>query len=192
MAKGADGIVQVRIDLRGFKPPIWRRAQVPGGFTLYDLHDTIQALFGWEDDHLHKFVVGGQPYQPAEWIDDPFDRVTPEDEITLAGLLKGKVERFTYVYDFGDDWTHDLKVEKWLEPDSNAAYPALTGGRRMAPLEDCGGPGGFEALLQQALDPDDPNHEEAVDWLGGGPIDPASMDRAAIERRLAGLQVRPL
>lgn len=191
MAKGDNRIVQFRIDLRGFKPPLWRRVQVPEAFSLRDLHDVIQALFGWEDQHLHQFEVGEQRYKSPEWIDDPFQTfVQSEDEITLARLLNRKVQRFTYVYDFGDSWTHDLKVEKRGEPDPNTAYPALTGGKRMAPVEDCGGPGGFVQLLHQALDPDDPNHEEALDWLGGGPVDPAAMDRAAIERRLKGLQVR--
>jgi len=30
---------------------------------------------------------------------------------------------FEYVYDFGDDWEHDLLLEAILQPDPNIPYP---------------------------------------------------------------------
>lgn len=46
---------QLKINLQGAKPPLWRRVQVPSGASLGCLHDVIQAAFGWEDAHLHAF-----------------------------------------------------------------------------------------------------------------------------------------
>jgi hypothetical protein len=54
----------------------------------------------------------------------------------VAATEKAKV---VYVYDFGDDWRHDIVVEKIVPAEPGVAYPRCTGGRREAPPEDCGG-----------------------------------------------------
>lgn len=51
--KLAPQLVQLRIDLKGIKPPVWRRVLVPYNITLGKLHDVIQAAMGWTDSHLH-------------------------------------------------------------------------------------------------------------------------------------------
>jgi Plasmid pRiA4b ORF-3-like protein len=54
----------------------------------------------------------------------------------VAGAERAKV---VYSYDFGDDWRHDIVVEKVIQAEPGVAYPRCTGGRRDAPPEDCGG-----------------------------------------------------
>ncbi len=51
-------ICQLKITLNSIQPPIWRRVQVPGEFTLAKLHRVIQAVMGWHSSHLHQFIVG--------------------------------------------------------------------------------------------------------------------------------------
>lgn len=46
-------ILQFRIELLDVKPLLWRRIQVPGHYTLWDLHVAIQTTFAWNDSHLH-------------------------------------------------------------------------------------------------------------------------------------------
>jgi hypothetical protein len=191
MAERDDRIVQLRIDLLGFKPPIWRRVQVPAAFALDRLHETIQALFAWENSHLHQFEVGDRYFCPAEMLETMDDiPARPEADVDLAGLVRQKVKRFAYVYDFGDDWEHQIQVEKLLDPEPGVAYPRLVGGRRAAPPEDCGGPPGYDALVEAMQNPEDPDHEDMLDWLGGAPFDPAHFDRDTIERRLHRLRPR--
>ena len=45
------------------------------------------------------------------------------------------------------------------------AYPRCVAGARACPLEDCGGPWGYQALLEAVLDPDHPDHDEMSEWL---------------------------
>jgi hypothetical protein len=39
---------------------IWRQFVVSSSITLKVLHDIIQAVMGWLDDHLWEFTIGGQ------------------------------------------------------------------------------------------------------------------------------------
>ena len=55
--RGSGKVYQFKITLRYIEPPIWRRIQVPGTYTFWDLHVAIQDAMGWEDYHLHEFVM---------------------------------------------------------------------------------------------------------------------------------------
>jgi hypothetical protein len=55
-------IIQLKVTLRGVRPPVWRRLLMPGTMTLSQLHTAIQAVMGWHDCHLHVFNIGGEPF----------------------------------------------------------------------------------------------------------------------------------
>ncbi|MDQ6738955.1 MAG: plasmid pRiA4b ORF-3 family protein [Actinomycetota bacterium] len=55
----ASPVLQLKIQLKNAKPPIWRRVLVPADMPLDQLHGVIQAVFGWLDYHLHNFQTGG-------------------------------------------------------------------------------------------------------------------------------------
>jgi hypothetical protein len=66
--------------------------------------------------------------------------------------------KVVYVYDFGDDWRHDIVVEKIVPAEPGVAYPRCTGGQRAAPPEDCGGIwafNGYQAGQDDAFDADE-------------------------------------
>ena len=46
---------QFLIVLSGTDPLVWRRIQVPEGYSFWDLHVAIQDAMGWLDYHLHEF-----------------------------------------------------------------------------------------------------------------------------------------
>ncbi|MHB8274887.1 MAG: IS1096 element passenger TnpR family protein, partial [Dermatophilaceae bacterium] len=58
---------RINVSLRGLRPLIWRRLEVPARITLAGLHAVLQTAFGWTDSHLHGFEVNlGGRASPAQ------------------------------------------------------------------------------------------------------------------------------
>ncbi|MDQ3576148.1 MAG: plasmid pRiA4b ORF-3 family protein [Actinomycetota bacterium] len=183
-ADGAAPIFQVKVGLRGAKPPIWRRLEVPGDINLAQLHVVIQTAFAWEDSHLHVFHT---PYGDYGMSDVGLGH-RPEKSVTLEQVAPRPGAKLTYTYDFGDDWEHDIAVEKVVERDESASYPRCTGGRRAAPPEDCGGIWGYDYLVEVLADATHEEHDERLEWLGlddASEFDPAAFDAATISLELS-------
>jgi hypothetical protein len=160
-----DRILQLKITLKGIsKPPVWRRVQVRADTTFATLHQIIQAAFGWTDTHLHSFEYEGEQIG----VPDPEsgDECADEGATTLEVVLLGPKDRVRYTYDFGDNWEHDIVLEKVMEPDTNDERPVLLTGRGACPPEDCGGPWGYAELKD------------------AGGFNPTSFDPEAAERRV--------
>lgn len=162
-------IYQLKIALPYIEPPIWRRLEVPGTMTFGALHDVIQIAMGWEDCHLWMFYVGKTEVSPeSEQFDFPGEpRAQSADCTTLEEMLSGRRIKFRYIYDMGDDWLHEIKVEKVFAPEPDVQYPRCTGGARSGPPEDCGGFPGYLNLLETLANPKHPEREEMLEWIGG-------------------------
>ena len=178
-------VYQVKVTLRGAKPPIWRRLRLPAATTLAQLHQVIQVAFGWEDAHLHAFEVGGRRYSRPDF--ELWDEAADEGKARLRDLAARPGTRLRYTYDFGDSWEHDVLVENILPSDGVPHAVCLTG-RRAGPPEDCGGVWGYAELCDILADPDHPDHAERVDWLGH-PHDPAAFDKDAVNASLARIRL---
>ena len=157
-------IYQIKVTLRHSKPPIWRRILVPSDITLAELHDILQAVMGWCDAHLHQFIVEGTYYG----VPDPDDYVEVKDErqMRLNQIVPGVKYKFVYEYDFGDSWEHELLVEKILPLEEGVRYPSCIKGKRSCPPEDVGGVWGYALFLEAMRDPEHPEHEDYVEWIG--------------------------
>ena len=145
-------IYQLRIDVKRIRPPIWRRLRVPGNLVLGDLHIAIQAAFNWGNYHLHEFKIKDKVYVDPEILDDVYRGELDEWEHHLQNIGLQEKDKFLYVYDFGDHWIHQIKVEKIVPmesvpPDELDIVVCLTG-RRAAPPEDCEGVSGYENLCE--------------------------------------------
>ena len=157
-------IYQFKVMLNESNPLIWRRIQVPD-CTFGELHEVLQVVMGWEDCHLHQFVVNGKYFGEATH-DDLDMEVEDEDGIRLSEIYTGKnIPRIVYEYDFGDSWQHEIFLEKILEPEPNVAYPRCIEGARACPPEDVGGIWGYADFLEAISDP---NHESHAEYGGMG------------------------
>jgi hypothetical protein len=166
-------ILQLKVTLRGSRPPIWRRVLVPADVTLAQLHEILQLAMGWTDSHLHQFVARGVCYGSP----DPDFGIDRKDErrVRLGNVLSVPKVRMVYEYDFGDGWEHEVVVEKVLPPEPGGRYPWVVAGKRACPPEDCGGVFGYEQLLEALRNPAHPEHEDMMEWTGGE-LDPEAFD----------------
>jgi hypothetical protein len=140
--------------------------------TLAKLHPVIQGAFDWDDRHLHEFEVNGKRYGPSEndWDDD--EEWLDEEEWRLHHLLK-VLDKITYLYDFGDNWIHEIEVERAEIVSQTLKKAVCLDGARARPPEDVGGVSGFQHFLGVMRNPSD---EEFVRFstLHGGPFEPNS------------------
>jgi len=76
------------------------------------------------------------------------------------------VQEFIYLYDFGDNWRHVVKVEA-IEERAERMYSAtILDGKRAGPPEDVGVVGGYDAFLDTILNRK--NSDEAIEYLQWG------------------------
>lgn len=183
----SERIARLHIQLDDVEPPIWRRVEVPLTSTLKAVHDVIQAVMLFEDYHLFQFEIGDRRYgyPDPDWGDDTRDA----RYLRLSAVLDRGEARFTYTYDFGDDWRHTIVVEEVVAADPMVDYPRFVEGAHRAPPEDVGGLPGFEEFLEAMADPRHPEHDSVTTWFGRR-FDPADIDVPTITQRLEKLARR--
>jgi Plasmid pRiA4b ORF-3-like protein len=177
---------QLKVTLRHVKPPVWRRLVVSSDMRLSALSDTLESAMGWYGGHLHQFDVRGESYgQPdPDWDDDASD----ERKVRLTDVLPAVKSKMRWDYDFGDGWEHDVVVEAIEPRNPKLRYPICLAGRATCPPEDCGGPRGYQELLEALQDPAHEDHERLREWAAG--FDPGSFD--LVEVNAAIRTPRPL
>lgn len=96
-------LYQLKVTLRDIHPPLWRRIQVWKDATLGQLHQLLQIVVGWEDCHLHEFVIGRRVYSVPDPEDDLCERKgIDESRERLREVVPRVGTPFEYLYDFGD------------------------------------------------------------------------------------------
>ena len=160
---GEGSLLQFKITLKGIRPPIWRRFLVPERLSLSDLHDVIQEVMGCWDDHLHQFLCKRKRYgvPDPEWN---FAKVIDDSTVALKDLSFSIKDKILYEYDFEDGLEHELLVEKILLAEGRMA-PVCLKGAQACPPEDCGGPWGYENLLEDLKNPEDEEYTSKKEWL---------------------------
>jgi len=155
----------LKIQLLDIEPSIWRRFVVPATVTLDRLHDVIQIVMGWTDSHLHDFTIGNKRY--TEYPEFKEDGLV-SGQYQLRDLVKQKGRKFSYLYDFGDSWEHEIILEQndYINPELDIAFLCLEG-ERACPPEDVGGVPGYSEFCDALLDPNHEEHARLNQWSGG-------------------------
>jgi hypothetical protein len=177
-------VVDCTIELIGVQPRVWRRLLVPGSVRLDKLHRMFQAAMGWEDYHLHAFEIGGVRY--GMQFDEYPDGELQEKDVTVITAI-GANEWFTYDYDFGDSWEHQVTVHRVWRMAKGLKFAVCLEGANACPPEDVGGSWGYEHLLEVLADPSHEEHEDLSEWVGG-PFDRAAFDLALVNARLQAIR----
>ena len=175
---------QLYVELEDVRPKVWRRLLVPVTIELPRVHPTILFGMGWQGGHIHEFVFGHDSYGRKDPPYEPeIPEVMDEENVSLREAL-GARRTFVYVYDFGDNWRHKVKVEKVVAMDTPIDNPVCIGGENACPPEDVGGAPGYEEFLEALADPSNPDHDELKAWIGGA-FDPTAFDMAKVNARLS-------
>jgi hypothetical protein len=110
---------------------ISRMIEIRGDQTLEQLHLAIFQAYDRYEPHLYEFQFGRRPFDPGGpnyGIPDPTQnqknygdaRRTTLDELDL------KPERaFGYWFDFGDDWYHQIQLERIEQAIPTVTYPRV-------------------------------------------------------------------
>lgn len=175
-------VYQFKVTLKGIRPPIWRRIQVPEDYTFWDLHVAIQDAMGWFDGHLHCFEMVNPRtglYQEIGIPDKDFEdfgrEVLDGRRTPISSYFTLENPKAIYTYDFGDDWEHEIKLEKIVPAKKGVSYPICLKGKMACPPEDCGGVWGYKDMLEVLSDPDHEEYAQTLEWLGEE-FDPEDFD----------------
>ncbi len=176
------------VSLQELQPRIWRRFLFRTTATFAQLHQAIQESFGWQDYHLWEFRLPTYRGRPIAGLlgGEEYDRPTPDAKaVKLNTYFTGKrvVEWCEYLYDFGDDWTHDVKLIA-VHSEKESFKRRLLDGGRAAPPEDCGGTPGYERMVlfvHTGEDTYDDDPEGLATWLRGWRPDAFDLARAKAE-----------
>lgn len=163
---------EIEVSLLGIEPKIFRTFVLPASSTFRDLHDAIQDADGWEDDHMHVFwdekgreFAGGSPIEGY----DTGSSVKEDSRVKLYSYFAdGKgAKNCTYIYDFGDNWEHEVRLKRVFESDEQFDRKLLDGARAFPP-EDCGGVWGYEecrGLVTGKIKKSE-DAEDRLEWIG--------------------------
>jgi hypothetical protein len=177
-------IYQIKMTLRGIGSPIWRRIQTKD-CTLEQLHTLIQVAMGWGFEHSYEFRIGAKSYLAPDLLGDEDDEDASATRLSDVLPVQNRRPRFEYMYDFGDEWRHQLIVEERLPPEAGVKYPRCLAGARACPPENCGGRWGYDLILEALKDPE--QNQERLEWLGGE-FDPEKFDLERVNQELSRLK----
>ena len=177
-------IVRANVHIVDISPPVARTLELPMDLNLAQLHEVLQAAFGWTDSHLHQFDIGGLCYGAPEFDEDGLSgrRTFDASEVSLADFAFEAPILIVYEYDLGDCWMHAVSLVV-ARREEGAKYPRCIQGSRSGPPEDVGGAPGYADFLKAWHDPLDDQNKAMRQWAGRK-FDPERFDLDATNKAI--------
>jgi hypothetical protein len=166
--------VVLNVTLRLDNHKVRRRIVVPLNKTFSELHTILQTAFGWGNCHLYDFTIFGNK---STNTGSPIVKlVCNEESLHYSSGVEQKLDHdvelseymspginILYIYDFGDDWYHDIEVERLV--DNHAVnYAICLDGEGDTPPEDVGGEPGYDEYLSVLAQPSHPEYAYTKSW----------------------------
>lgn len=109
---------------------ISRVIEIRGDQTLEQLHEAIFKAYDRWDEHLYEFQFGKRPFDPDGpnyGVPDPGERKKNYGDARTTKLddLDLKERVFGYWFDFGDDWFHQVQVDRIEKAIPTVTYPRV-------------------------------------------------------------------
>ena len=121
-------------------PMLYRTIEVSENCTLDDIHDAIFNVFDRYDHHLYSFFITRKDTTNIRSIYDAPEITHPQNVEDIMGFGKRKKSTaktrigdvglnendvFHYLFDFGDDWWHRIRVQNITETKSEKKHIKL-------------------------------------------------------------------
>jgi Plasmid pRiA4b ORF-3-like protein len=112
-------------------PVLLRGIEIQGSNTLQDLHKIIFKAFDRADEHMYEFQLRGDapgdPKAQRYTLKSASGKTAGEVSTTTIDSLGLAIDdHFAYLFDFGDEWWHQIDVMKISDPAPTGEYPKIT------------------------------------------------------------------
>jgi len=177
---------EFEVTLQEIQPRIWRRFLIDSKANFLHLHEAIQAAGPWQNYHLFCFQT--RKGKMIAGIPDPeFGKPDPDARRVKLALHFGRrgMTSCKYIYDFGDDWAHEVVLRSVVET-PRKVFRSLVDGALSFPPEDSGGPHAYESWVEVATGRR--KDRERKEWLGDWKPDGFDLAKA---RQQFDLKKRP-
>jgi len=117
---------------------IWRIIEIKGSQTFADFHEAIFEAFDRHDEHLYSFYLTKgkkgrnryslspeitHPMNMEGYLDDNNKQDAEKTCIKDIGLKESQI--IEYLFDFGDNWEHEIVLEKIVEDNNAGRHPRI-------------------------------------------------------------------
>ena len=125
-----------------YEKRIYRNIEILGSQTLEDFHNVIFRAFDRFDEHLYSFYITRKAVKNIRKIVDSDEYTLPVgfgDDLFFPGKKKGNVQKtkiaflklkekdkLYYLFDFGDEWWHEITVLSTYDTNDTRKYPKIT------------------------------------------------------------------
>ena len=107
-------------------------------------------------------IVDSEDPEMEEYLEPDKYEVKYDMQTRLKEIFQ-ETDSCIYTYDFGDNWEHEIRLEKVVKDSSNR-FPVLLESMGERPPEDVGGESGFEEYMRIISDPGSPDYEFMTQW----------------------------
>ena len=128
---------------------------------------------GWSDSYVHQFLVGKISYEPTIKSKRPKEsKRFDEHKYKLHTLEEGMRFMFTYLYDAGEGWEHEIHLEEVVPPTRQLNHPILLSGEMACPPETVGDIHEYHQLISALESPDSKTQNNLYELTGRPDFDP--------------------
>ncbi len=131
-------IHRFKVSLRD-RPDIWRIIDIKGNQLLSSLHKAIFKAFDRFEEHQYSFFLSNKPYDR----DSEYASPSVETDGTIKRAKRIRIDsvelyggrEFLYLFDYDDEWWHEVELMSITERVTRAKYPRLVKKQGKSPAQ---------------------------------------------------------
>lgn len=142
MAEAKNSVFVFKVALK-YQKRIWRKIAIRGDQSLAALHDAIFKAFNRDDEHLYSFYFSSKPTSTsgsrlhgAPRYGCPYSETDARADSTRIDSLRLRLkDQFEYLFDYGDEWWHEIALEDIQPLRTDLKYPIIVASKGDSPVQ---------------------------------------------------------